>query len=461
MKRFSKVLGGVLGLVSLGVFAVVLVLVFSSLRDKQMPASPDSSTPLSTLSDIEETIPTATTDSGIVSQSPLSSPTPQRLLPTATSSPSTVLQSPLPSPTPSPPPPTPELLPPTPDPDGWLAEKLRIVSDVSFEIQPFPIEKDDAIEAAAWSPDSQRILVDRVYGWDQVSSKTMMAVRDLWVLNLDGTGTLLSQNALAPSWSPDGSHIAYLYRTEPEQYELRLATWPDLIEYSLRTDVGLGRPQWISGNSIVFSALNGEMLSIDSSGQRSEQVSDKRASVAKQMEGVMFSTSPDGNWLVIRPEDQEHKLMLLSLVDGSEWIIPTVPENWYSFIVGSMAWSPDSKRFAHVATSGGMEIIHVVDVEMKHEWDIVPDPAVGDVPKFLSWSPDGNALIFVMRNALTRTDNLYVVNIDGSGLRNLSRDTDCYVRRPCWSPDGKYIFYSEHTDADQTIRPRLLSVSPQ
>jgi len=461
MKRFSKVLGRVLGLVSLVVFVVILALVFSSLRDQQMPTSPDSSTPISTLSDTEEIIPTATTDSGVVSQSPLPSPTPQRLLPTATSSPSTVLQSPLPSPTPSPLPPTPEPSPPTPDPDGWLAERLRIVSDVSFEIQTFSIGKDDAIEAAAWSPDSQRIVIDRVYDWDEVSPKIMMAVRDLWVLNLDGTGTLLSQNALAPNWSPDGSHIAYLYRTKPEQYELRLATWPGLRESSLRTDVGLGSPQWVSGNDIVFSALNGEMLSIDSSGQRSEQVSDKRASVAKQMEGVMFSTSPDGNWLAIRPEDQEHKLMLLSLVDGDEWIIPSTPEKWYLFIVGSIAWSPDSRKFAHIATSGGMEIIHVVDVEMKREWDIVPDPAVGDVPQFLSWSPDGNALIFVMRNSLTRADNLYIVNVDGTGLRNLSRDTDCYVRRPLWSPDGKYIFYSEHTVADQTIRPRLLSVSPQ
>jgi Tol biopolymer transport system component len=76
-----------------------------------------------------------------------------------------------------------------------------------------------------------------------------------------------------------------------------------------------------------------------------------------------------------------------------------------------------------------------------------------------AWSPGGNALVLRMRSSLTRKANLYIVNVDGTGLGNLGRATKAYARRPLWSPDGTILFYSEQTDADQTIRLRLLSVS--
>lgn len=440
MKRMLTIAGSLIGLLALIGVAVALALTLS-----RQTTSPEQTATLAAWK------PTTATLEGKTVIPPSATPTKVQKAPspTITATPGTVFDSPLKTPMP----------PPTPDPDGWLAEKLRVVSDEPFRIQAFPLDPSDEIQRPIWSPDGKNIIVDRFLGTKQVSPTLMIPVRELWVLDLDGRGVLLAQDALAASWSPDGSYTSYLHRPQPHQYELWVATWPGLERLQVIDRVGPGKPLWLADESLVFGSPEGDIQSVNPLTKQVARVTQERAWTAYKEQGISFSASPDGSWLVVRSEQQAHKLVLVSLESGKRWLIPSSPNKSYLFIIGSMAWSPDSQRFAHIGVSGGRDFIHVVDVRLGQEWDVFVDRVMGDAPHSLSWSPDGNMLIVVLRNSHTRKTNLYVVNVDGTGWRNLSRDEDLYVRTPAWSSDGKYIFYSEYSDQDYTRRPRLLTVA--
>ena len=56
------------------------------------------------------------------------------------------------------------------------------------------------------------------------------------------------------------------------------------------------------------------------------------------------------------------------------------------------------------------------------------------------WSPDGKQIAFSMYVPKFRTDNVFVVNADGTGLKNLI-DTRRFAADPAWSPDSSRIAF--------------------
>ena len=72
-----------------------------------------------------------------------------------------------------------------------------------------------------------------------------------------------------------------------------------------------------------------------------------------------------------------------------------------------------------------------------------------------SWSPDGQQVVFSSNREKPATD-VYVINMDGSDLQNLS-NTQRYESDPTWSPDGKLIVFAYGCESEQGCELRLVN----
>lgn len=71
-----------------------------------------------------------------------------------------------------------------------------------------------------------------------------------------------------------------------------------------------------------------------------------------------------------------------------------------------------------------------------------------------AWSPDGERILFTASDAGHEGSNIWVVNVDGSGLQNLTASLPADVtnhRSPAWSPDGTRIAFVAARDAQYKI----------
>lgn len=144
---------------------------------------------------------------------------------------------------------------------------------------------------------------------------------------------------------------------------------------------------------------------------------------------------------------------------------------------GSLAWSPDSRQLASLS---------IDDRKRLHLWvfnadgtgdardyaSVWPSTAAGERQSVsdLAWSPDGTRFAFAVstRPSFRRGpshDHLYLVQSDGSGLRNLSREPDGLQAYGglAWSPDSRRLaFRGGHGMAtvDEDLKWRNILVPP-
>jgi hypothetical protein len=97
-------------------------------------------------------------------------------------------------------------------------------------------------------------------------------------------------------------------------------------------------------------------------------------------------------------------------------------------------WSPDGSTFVAATRNGGLV---TVDAIAGGATPVPVDLRSDDFAVMPDYSPDGQRLVFAMFRR--RPSDLWVVNLDGTGLRRITRTSDRSELSPDWSAESAQI----------------------
>ncbi len=225
----------------------------------------------------------------------------------------------------------------------------------------------------------------------------------IYVMSSDGSDRVqlaTSQSGFLspPTWSPDGSRIAFVSDRDGNQ------------------DI------WV----------------MDSDGQNLANLTHEAA------KDYSPAWSPDGQWIAFASvRDVPYWELYLMRPDGSDVQRLTW---WEDASDWSPTWSPDGMRLAFASKRDGNWEIYLMDRDGSNLVRLTKNPADDTNP---AWSPDGSRIAF--ESARDGYTDIYVMPVGGGEAVNLTSLPWATDLGPTWSPDGGRIAFYSDRDGDWDI----------
>lgn len=243
-------------------------------------------------------------------------------------------------------------------------------------------------------------LADEVVRWitglPGIAATQMVFLVDKQAYRIDSDGYNLTavttggEQALSPTWSPDGSRIAYTR----------------------------------------FNDGSGPVVVLDRTGGRHPV-----PGTAVDL-NITPGFSPDGQWLAFaRVAEEGTDIYKVSLAGGGKPQRLTAGRFADNL---SPTYSPDGRRIAFVSTRAGLPQVYVMSADGTDQELLAPfDYGVTGSSNAPEWSPDGASLVF--HRDVSRSPQIFVLDVNSRRVRQLTssgRNED-----PTWAPDGRHVAF--------------------
>lgn len=246
-----------------------------------------------------------------------------------------------------------------------------------------------------------------------------------------------------PSWSPDGTKIAYSAGSR-YNYSIWVMNVDGSNPVKLTGGVGLVdlSPKWSSdGSRIVFHRIKyieehheGDFIYIMNANGSNQKM---------LISGQNPSISPDGLYIAfdagvagdVKVTAEQGLGIYVINIDGTN--VKILTEDLGNEVAPS--WSPDGKKI--VFTKGGT--IHIMDADGSNV------TSTGQSGYYAKWSQDGKRIAFISERAGDKfrnfkIDHIYIMDIDGTNVTQLTFGDKRWDKTFDWSPDcTKIVFTSE------------------